>query len=1078
MVEQMRETRWNAVPDIPLPSGVYAFAGIADALAVYVPFGANSTDGDAVPLEGLDDDHPLAEAWRWGEHWWEAAEAVAPPKFAALERLQQARTGIEVSPTQRRCAHGRWTYKITVDGATRWEPESGLMRAAVSDDPETWVMSPPAPVGRFAATLTRAKLSGRLSDTLYSFRATRTIFRPYQFKPVLKLLQTGKDRLLIADEVGLGKTIEAGLVWTEMEARRQADRVLVVCPSSLVGKWQQEMDERFGFDLEELDVKGLERFLARHLENRLPRRFQYVTSLERLRTWAGLESLAENPPDLDLVMVDEAHAMRNTGTKSNKMGALLQGWSDAIIFLTATPINLHQSDLYNLLDLLVPEDISDPDDLRQRLLPNSALNATGRLLADPSATARQRIAPLESLPTSRYSSYLKGRPDFIKLKALVGQPALSPAHVVEARRLIADLNTLSTVITRTKKAEVDEQKPVREPLWRPVAWTPEESAFYREFLAWCEARAKAVKMPVHFAQQMPLRLASACLPMARRAVLEWTPDILETDEAGEDLRRDDLSPSRLVEPHRELVEAAMALHPSVDTKFDELLPVIEQMVAERRRALLFTFSRPTLAYLKNRLGARFRVAELHGGVSRDGRRKVMAEFREGLYDVVLANKVASEGLDFEFCSAVINYDLPWNPMEIEQRIGRIDRIGQQEGKMLVASFRNDDTIDERIVARVLQRIGIFEESIGQLEPIVNSQMKVLREAFDFSLTAAEREVKQNQFLTAVEENKAGLKDVADATTALIVGNDVEVSGLADELEKSGRYVGQAELAHLISDWAATDGGARVEVSDDRTIVTIQGNAEMARRVESLASSGRRTRLETDTYAARLKSEIEIHFALDQELARSGAHDLLTANNPLVMAAADVPGNKQARFTHARARRHDATVPTGTYLVVVAHASFQPRGESELWATAVATNGRVDDGPVASALLAALARGDLDEAASPIDDALLPRLAQRGMDALHDRHSREIATLQSEYSAMAELRRRTLDEQHERRLDSIHRRIATALERGSQDRSIKGFQGMERKAISKYEELVHHLDNEPPPAIGLSPLAVCALEVTA
>ncbi|BDZ61549.1 helicase-related protein [Demequina sediminis] len=1077
IVEHFASTRWSGATDVPLPAGTYIFSGIDEPLAVVIPFGNGFADSALVPVAELRDDHPLAEAWRWGEHWWEQAQMVAVPEFRVMERLQQGRTGIEVTPTQRRFAHGRWTYKITVDGATMWEPESGLTRAEVADDPEDWVAGVPAPVARFAATLSRAKLSSRLSDTLYSFRATRTIFRPYQFKPVLKLLQTGKDRLLIADEVGLGKTIEAGLVWTEMEARGQANRVLVVCPSSLVGKWQQEMDERFGFDLEELDVKGLNRFLARHLENRLPKRFQYVTSLERLRTWSGLEPLADNPPDLDLVMVDEAHAMRNTGTKSNKMGALLQGWSDAIVFLTATPINLRQSDLYNLLDLLVPEDVSDPEDLEQRLLPNAALNATGRLLSDPSATARDRLAPLMDLPESRYSTYLAGRPDFAKLKSIVGKPALTPENVVEARRLIADLNSLSTVITRTKKAEVDEKKPVREPLWRPVEWTAEESRFYREFLTWCEDRAAAVNMPLHFAQQMPLRLASACLPMARRAVLEWTPDVLETDEAGEDLRRDDLSPSKLVRPHRELIAAAEALYPTVDTKFDHLVPVIEQMVAEGRRTLLFTFSRPTLAYLKNRLMTRFRVAELHGGVNRDGRRKVMTEFRAGAYDIVLANKVASEGLDFEFCSAVINYDLPWNPMEIEQRIGRIDRIGQCESKILVASFRNDETIDERIVARVLDRIGIFEESIGQLEPIVNSQMKVLREAFDFSLTDQERALKETQFLTAVEENKAGLRDVADATTGLIVGNDVEVAGLADELEKSGRYVGQTELAHLIADWAETDGGARVEVSPDGTMVTVQGNAEMARRVEALASSGRRTRHETDPYAARLKSELELHFALDQEVARSGAYDLLTANNPLVMAAVDVPGNKQARFAHARARRHDSSVPTGTYLVVLAHAQVNPRGESELWATAVAPTGQVDEGPVASALLAALARGDLEQSASAIQSALLPRLAQRGMDALHDRHARQIATIQADYAAMSQLRRETLEEQHARRLASIRRRIATALERGSQDRSIKGFQGMERKAVARYQDLVYRLENEAPPTIKLSPLAVCALEVT-
>ena len=157
----------------------------------------------------------------------------------------------------------------------------------MDDRASAWVETKPVSPRRFSATLTRAKLTGRFTDTVFSFRATRTIFRPYQFKPVQKLLNTGALRLLIADEVGLGKTIEAGLVWTEMEARRQANRVLVVCPSALVTKWKREMEERFGFELVELDGDGLRDLLDRVESDRLPLRAAYVCSIERLRMWDG-----------------------------------------------------------------------------------------------------------------------------------------------------------------------------------------------------------------------------------------------------------------------------------------------------------------------------------------------------------------------------------------------------------------------------------------------------------------------------------------------------------------------------------------------------------------------------------------------------------------------------------------------------------------------------------------------------------------------------------------------------------------------------------------------------------------------
>ena len=189
------------------------------------------------------------------------------------------------------------------------------------DDASTWVQGRPESTRRFAATLTRAKLDGHFTDTVFSFRATRTIFRPYQFKPVLKLLDTGTLRLLIADEVGLGKTIEAGLVWTEMEARRQADRVLVVCPSSLVAKWKREMEERFGFDCSSSSTTpGLADLLDRLETDRVPRRAAYICSIERLRMWEGIERATELGLQFDLSIVDEAHAFRNSDTRSYELG--------------------------------------------------------------------------------------------------------------------------------------------------------------------------------------------------------------------------------------------------------------------------------------------------------------------------------------------------------------------------------------------------------------------------------------------------------------------------------------------------------------------------------------------------------------------------------------------------------------------------------------------------------------------------------------------------------------------------------------------------------------------------------------
>ena len=261
------------------------------------------------------------------------------------------------------------------------------------------------------------------------------------------------------------------------------------------------------------------------------------------------------------------------------------------------------------------------------------------------------------------------RPDFALLSELLAKDDLTPRDIVDAKRYLADLNTLSTVITRTRKVEVDDRKAKRTLDRQQITWVQAEVDFYEEYLQWCKNRAAEAGRPLHFAMQMPLRLASACLPMARRAVLdpEGFGDISDADSGK--------SAGRL-EPHPDLVAAALRLPETVDTKFDVLRRVLHTLHSQDRQALVFTHSRPTLAYLVERLENDFRVAVMHGGVRREQRRRIMADFRAGAYDFVLANRVASEGLDFEFCSAVVNYDLPWNPMEIEQRIGRIDRIGQ------------------------------------------------------------------------------------------------------------------------------------------------------------------------------------------------------------------------------------------------------------------------------------------------------------------------------------------------------------------------------------------------------------------
>jgi superfamily II DNA or RNA helicase len=1071
LYDAVNEVRIAAESATGLPAGLYWFHGIARSVVMQVAVGPRGTSSE-LELEVWDDttNHPLVDAFGWAEHLWEGGTPIPPPKFEVGARAMKVPGGEDVE-VRGRTFDGGWSYRVRGDGGIATVLEGKLEAIEVSDDPAEWVRGEVSSAARFGATLTRTKLRGRFADTVYSFRATRTVFRPYQFKPVLKLLQTGQARILIADEVGLGKTIEAGLIWTELEARHEADRVLVVCPSGLIDKWRDEMLERFNYDLFHLDSDELKRYLEQHREGRVPKRKAYVVSLETLRTWKGLEELEENPPEFDLVIVDEAHAMRNSDTKSYRLGTQLSEWTTGsnMVFLTATPINLRETDLLHLLGLLEPSDFDTIEDLEARLEPNAVLNAVGKRLTDQNARPEDFTRMLGELGGLVFERAITLRPEFGDLGEILSRAPLAPRDIAAARRLIGELNALSTTVTRTRRAEVDEKKAVREAdPGIEVVWGPAESTFYAEYLQWCQHRADLANTPMYFSMQMPIRLASTSVHIAAKDVLRrggsefWGGDSKDV-------------PANWVPPHPELVAAATEVLQVPDSKVELLAKVLEELHGLGSQALLFTWSKETLKHLHAAFSDRYRVAVLNGDVRRETRRRIMKDFRAGSYDFVFANRVASEGLDFEFCSAVINYDLPWNPMEIEQRIGRIDRIGQVSEKILIRNFYNDEAIDSRIMFKVLQRIEIFERSIGDLEPIIGQHMDVLRAAMDFTLTPAQQEAKAQQFLTAIEAQRAGLKEVAESAAGLIISNDVDVAGLQEELIATGRYLGQAELAHLLDDWSQTDGAGKVSWRPDGKSIEISGNPVMAARVTELAQLGRRTAAETNSLVVDLKNGSPIYLSLDQELSRTSDLDLLAATHPLVMAAVEVPGHRHARFASLRIHRTDEVLP-GTYVVVLAHAEHASRGGDEIWGSAVDLEGAsCGEGP-ADGLMAALAKGVLkDGATAPAEN--LTRLAGRAKREIDRRHHEAQERRDVEEGALTEARRAVLADQHQRRLSGIQKRMRTLLDRDRGHRVLHMVEGQRRRQQERYERLLADLDARKPPAISVRYLAVCILEVT-
>lgn len=1073
VISQVNDARYLYDSDLQLPIGIYWF-GEQQVSVMVVTEGPSSGPGELVRTADVVPNDTLSVAAQWFQALWKRSIEISKPLFGIGDEVIVRTTGQDSVIRTRSFSSGVWLYDLRLDGRRQQLSEEQIELFPDDDDPMAWVATSPASAERFAATLTRAKLEGSLSDTVFSFRATRTIFRPYQFKPIIKLLETGKSRLLIADEVGLGKTIEAGLVWTELEARGNADRVLIISPSSLVAKWRSEMDERFNFNLVELSGQNLKDFEEKARVGRLPKRGAYIGSLERLRKWDALDELSELIETFDLIVFDEAHYLRNVGTKSNALGALLGEMTDNMVFLSATPLNLKSEDLFNLLDLLSPGEFGDAQSLDDQLQPNAVLNRLSESLADIGVTADERISLLNSLEELTFGAPLLTRIETELLAEILQRDILDPADVVRAKRLIADLNALSAVVTRTRKVEVDEKKAIRDPKMVSVRWSPIEETFYGEYYSWCKARAELAGTPIGFSMQMPLRLASACLPAARDAVLSWESDV--NAPLDEDSSSGHTSVKSSLAPHKELLDAAHALGEQ-DSKLSELVEQVLELLGQKKQALLFTFSRPTLDYLKTHLSKFARVAVMHGGVSKETRRQIMSQFREGAYDLVLANKVASEGLDFEFCSTVINYDLPWNPMEIEQRIGRIDRIGQQEEKMIIINFFNESTIDESILSKVLLRIGIFERSIGALEPIIQSKLTDIEQALlDFSLTHQQREFKLNQAMEAIEAQSAGVEEFSSAASFLLTSNDVDVSGMEEDLVRTGKYVGPMELVHLLDDWSATVGGSRVIVSSDGKSVSLRGNARMAEQVRALVAAGKRSTIEVQETISTLQSEVELTLVLDQELARTAGGDLLTATHPLVLAALTVPGFQNTRYSSLAVPKRESSVALGRYFLQLAVAEWTGvRAGREIWGAAVDSQGNEVSGEVVDLLLASLATGSIVDgweqnlAISETEGVL------RTSQALNRRHVIEAQRREREASALTEARRISTEQLHKRKLDSIESRINTAHSRGNLS-VLPAFKAQRNKVVQRNAELLRKIDESLNVSMLLRSLAVCEVEV--
>lgn len=511
---------------------------------------------------------------------------------------------------------GRLFYPVSIDPSqpSSYYPEDSLEKYIPPKSVEQLLKEKEfSEIEDFIQTLIYKKLEKPLSDNLYTFYASRTEFQVHQFKPVLKFLNTFKQRLLLADEVGLGKTIESGIIITEISARLgELSRVLIVCPSMLTLKWEEEMRKRFSLDFHILKRNDFMEFLRRYTKYGEAEKFKGIITLQTLRSNRMIESLREITPHFDIVIVDEAHYMRNPETLSSELGEVLSELSDAMLFLSATPLQLGTPDLFNILGLLIPEEFSDFALFHNLVEPNEYINNALRRLYDPNA-ALELLKRVEE--TSQKERFIKNSFYHEAVELLSNNNKLTREQGIRLQKLLIELNCLSYVFTRTKKRDVEVQFPIREARVISVEFTPEEMAFYNAVTSFVSEQFTArygSSQGISFAVIMPQRQVASCI----QAMKESLDDIIKKRviKAPSEDNGDIIDPSMDTDSswkleNREL-SSIMSLKQTanrvgnIDTKFDMFLDALRKLDQEDPSAkiMVFAFFKKTLEYLKRRLG--------------------------------------------------------------------------------------------------------------------------------------------------------------------------------------------------------------------------------------------------------------------------------------------------------------------------------------------------------------------------------------------------------------------------------------------------------------------------------------------
>jgi superfamily II DNA/RNA helicase len=628
---------------------------------------------------------------------------------------------------------------------------------------------------------TRLNLAHKF-DRFLSLTGNRIDVTPHQVEAVHEILTSHDHRYLIGDEVGLGKTIEAGLVIEELVARGRAERVLIVAPASLVEQWRAEMEKKFDQDYHICDREFFDTY-SRGDQNPWEQHDRLITSIDFAKR--DPDDVKNTPREMlkesewDIAVFDEAHHLTarrgSDGTVSKtsryRVGEIVSDRTDGLLFLTGTPHKGKHDQFYFMIDLLEPYRFENEHDISPQKLDDLMIRRlkSNDNMVHPDGSPMFPEKKIQTVPVEfgpdeddlykDITNYLR---EYYRLGEQQEDRAAGFSMVIYQKRLVSSIRAIQRSLEKRrrvlKRGETDSLSQVVRHLLPKYRQRPETLTEKQRQRVEEELQTAGAKQDPEDARK-ELEILDGILDRVRSVGL---------DSKGQRLR--------------ELVEGILDEDP------DE-------------KVLVFTEYTDTLEYLRDEVFENRNIAQIHGGMSQSDRRDEVKRFERDA-NILIATDAAREGINLQFAHIMVNYDLPWNPIRIDQRMGRLHRYGQDQNVDIYNLFM-EDSRESQILERLVTKIDRIEEDLGMRSDVLG--MVLDDSGFDLEdriMKAVSNDESPDEVVKeideVVKERKEAVQKIQDNFLISDQFSESDLDEVQELIEESREeHVGQDEVQQLV-----------------------------------------------------------------------------------------------------------------------------------------------------------------------------------------------------------------------------------------------------------------------------------------